>query len=541
MSQKTNPKNFLNFFSQGINNLIIVDLSFHLKLLDLELKNEIKVNALDIVELNQGEKEGAVVSAIQNFISRNKILHKNAILIPSFNNLFVRRLQLPNLPESEIIEAIRLSIKDEITFDISKTVIDYQIVKKGSAGDGSKFLDIICIVAEEEEIKKQVLFLKAAGLTCVSVGLIAFGYAKFIENLLDEDKSRPLAILHIAENTSTIAVYKENNIVFFRRLPFSIRQLKDSLAATVVTEKGKAQLSEEEARDILFSHGIPINGTFFYKDKISSVQILALLRPNLELLAQEIKRSLEYYDSEFQDEPILKIMVCGEAIGIPSLDKFLSKEISLNFSIIKSLDRIKAAAGVDLARLAESYADIGLATGYEKTINLLPREFRTEKIEKFQKVSLRWISFVAFLLFVVFYFLAKTGVGAYQKRLDNTLFQLNVLSEIKQIKTRLDAFDLLNIEVKNKEARVASILVKLSNLSPRQLFFNTLTINSEARTGSISGFVKGSDFNPDAVLAKFIDDLEKTGYFQEINILQVTKGASQGLEVANFELNLKLK
>lgn len=527
-------------FAKQPNSLIVVDIGPKLKIIDLELSGEIKVNAFKVIQLGHEKKEETIVESLKNFLSENNVQHKDAILIPSLSRIYTKRIQLPNVPEDELLEAAKWKIKDDLPFDLAKAVIDYKIVNRSSAPDGSKLLDLICIAAETEEINKQALLLKQAGLHCASVTFAVFGYAKLIEKYLKPEKGKHLGVLHVSEKNSYLAVYSEGLIVFFRSLPVAIDRFKESLSAELLTEKGKVRLSPEEVSDILYNYGIPTDGPALYKDKMAASQILAMLRPPLEMLAQEIKRSLAYYSSQFQGE-INKILVCAEGLSIPNLDKFFSKELSLEVTEFVFAEKIRVSSGISANDVAQSYAGIGLGLGYRETINLLPAEFRTEKIEKFQKVSLRWVSFIAVLLLAVSFVFALTAVGAYQKRLDNALFQLNVLSEIKQAKDRINILDGFLGEIKNSEPRYARILEFISNASSRDLFLNSLSISSDSKGGMFSGYIKNKNDHDEATLTKFVGDLDNSVYFKDTIITKVTTGNVGGAETVNFEITFKLQ
>ncbi len=528
-------------FGNKVGSVIVVDVASDLKLIDLQVSGEIKINALQIIDFVSGNRDDTIVSSLRDFLKKNNIQHKNAVLIPFLKQLYVKRIQLPSVSDAELAEAVKWQVKDSLPFDLSRAALDYQIIKKNVSADGSKVFDIICVAAEEDEIKRQVLLLKQLGLSCLSVSLPGFGYAKLLEKYFTEAKDKPVAIAHISSNNSYLAIYRENSIAFFRSLPITIDKLRESLSAALVSEKGRVQLTAAEINDILFNHGIPMEGSLLYKDKIAAGQILAMLRPGLEMLSQEIQRSLSYYTSQFQASLPARILLGGEAVRVPALDKFLTQEISLPVALPPLSEKIKFSSKVNELDLKESYAGIGSALDYDNNINLLPHEFRTEKIEKFQKVSLRWVSFIACMLLIVSYLLSIAAVSAYQKRLDNALFQLNVLSEIKRVKGEIDAFDDFSSGIKKSGAPFGVLLKKISTLAPQELFFKSFALDAGSKRGMISCYVRSIKGNPDSILSQFVKDMGSLGYTSDIDIDEAKKIILQGAEVVSFNINFQLK
>ena len=74
--------------------------------------------------------------------------------------------------EKSCVKAIRWQLKKESPFDAAKAILDYQIIKKTTKEDGSAFYDIICALAQEDQVREMILKLKQLGLKCVGVSLL---------------------------------------------------------------------------------------------------------------------------------------------------------------------------------------------------------------------------------------------------------------------------------------------------------------------------------------------------------------------------------
>ncbi len=529
-----------NIFNKKVDAVIVVDIGSKLTLLNIELRPQIKISALKTFHLVKHQRDKIILNALTNFIQENRILHKNVILEPYLESLLIKRIQLPAIPEAELLEAIKWQLKSEVSFDLSAAVIDFSVLKETARDDGSKVLDVISVVAQLEEIRPQVLLLKQLGLHCLAVAPLVFGYTKLLKDYFLKEKDEPIVILHMEEENCSISIHKENKLEFYRELPLSINKLRESLKAALFSDKGKIELSADEIDEVLFSIGVP-QGDVVYKNKLNSLQILSMLRPTLERLAQEMKRSLTYYASQFQGGEVNKILVAGLAVEIPNLDKFLSQELSSSIRKISLVDKTIASSSINTKDLLQSYASFGLALDYGQGINLLPHEFRTEKFEKVQKVSLRWVAFIAFLLLVFSYIFAKLGVSSYQKRLDNALLHLNVLSEVKQIKTDIDGFNQFIIDIRNSEPPISAVLKKISSIASRELFIDDFSLNCDSKILKISGFIKNTNQNADAILNKFVRDMECSSYFINANISSVEKIKSQDTEIVEFNITFKLR
>lgn len=529
---------FSSLFFRKTTSFVLVAIGSDLKLLNIELEGPPRISAYKTLALPAEKKDQFVVDSLRGFIRENNIEHNNGMLIPSLKSLLVKRLQLPAVPEHELLQTLRWQIKDEASFDTAKAVIDFQVIRRETKSDGSESLDIVCAAAEHDEVETQAMLLRQAGLVCMAVNIPACGYGKLIEKYLGVPNEEAVGILRLKEGSCFISFYKNNKLEFYRELPVTINMLKESLGVALVRQGGRVELSGQQIDEILFKTGIPFDEP--KDDSGLSAHILGLLRPALERLTLEIKRSVLYYDAQYRGGRVKRIILVSKGADLVNLDKFLSRELLIDVSAFAPKDKAGLAGALSAGALSEYLGVFGCGLDYAQGINLLPDEFRGEKIERLQKVSLRWISFSAALFLLVSFLLGSAAISAYNRRLENALYQLTVSSEIKQIKAEIDAIKAFELEANSSDIRADMVLKKLSNVAPREMFFNSLALDCDSKTGSISGFVKALNANPDDILTQFIGAINDSGYFKDVNISSLTKSVVQGQSVISFEIRFRL-
>jgi hypothetical protein len=333
-------------------------------------------------------------------------------------------------------------------------------------------------------------------------------------------------------------IFQDNKLDFYREPPISINKLRESLKSVLTSDRGRIEFSHAEIEEILFNVGIP-GSNFVYKDRFNAAQILGMLRPVLERLTMEIKRSFIYYRSQFKAREVSEVFISGDMVRINNIESFLSKELLLKVTKLSLEDKVEVHPDIDKKDFAYIVACLGLVIDYRESINLLPYEFRREKFETTERIFIRWMAFVTFLLFFVPFILAKASVKLDERRLESLRFQLNVLSEVKDTKTKLDQLDNLVKQIKSSEYPLGNMFRKLSNIAPDGLFIVDFSIDNISHIGSMKGYVK-ADTDPSALLAKFINDMKKSMYFSEANIASVQKNKYQDAEVTEFNINFKL-
>ena len=530
--------NFDVLLGNKINSIIVVDLSSGLKFINSNIKDS-KITAIAAVDLPVDGKETFIQKALTDFIKENNIQHKETILIPSSGSYMIKRLQLPDLPKQELLESIKWQIKDDLPFDAANSIVDYQIIDKSTKEDGSIKLDIMVVAGDYEKLVKQVGIIKDQGLTCLSVIPAPFSCSTAIEKYSTHDTNTNLAIFELQEANSFLSVYKNSRLNFYRELPVSVANFRVLLTATLVTEKGQLRLTEEEIKRVLFDDGMPLEGVP-YKNSELGGQVISLLRPGLERLSQEIKRSLVYYESQFNGGKISKMYICGKAVKMPNLDKFLSTYFGIPVSVSALADKITLDIPAGSKDLSGSCCAVAAAIGYLDNVNILPNEFRSEKIEMLQRVSLRWLGGIGFIFLVVSFIFAAGTTSLFQKRLNNANTHLQVISEVKHLKNEVDSFTAFIKNIRDSDVEAGEIMKKLSNVSPADLFFETLDVDCGAKIGVINGYIVNI-VNPDDVLAKLVNSMAGSVHFKDVSIVSLEQADMEGNKVSKFQLSFKLQ
>lgn len=525
-----------------INSVIVVDISSKLKLLGVELSPNIVVSASKIIDLPKEATEEIIVTTLRNFIKENNIKHKNVILGLALDAFQIKRLNLPVMPERELPEAIKWQIKDDLNFDVNQAVIDFKIISKIAKEDGSNVFDIICVIANNNILKKFISLLRPLGLNLLSINVLPFAYAYVVERYLYIKKNEPVACLYIDVDSCFLSIYRDTNLYFFRELPMlSISNMKTTLKANLTSDKERIELTAQEIDDILFRVGVSSPAVDYYKDKISYLHILSAIRPYLEKMINEIKRSFDYYDSQYGEGSLEHLFICGPGAQIVGLDTFLSKEIKLRILRFDFLDKVSILDSLDRIELREAIYDLALAFDFQRSVNLLPFEYRHQEYEEAEKVSLRMVALIAFLLLFVFYMFAKVKIDGYNRRLESASIHLGVLSELKQLNDKVLALENLVATIQGKQPCVATILKLLSNIAPKELFIKDFVLDKANKNGLIKGFVISELKNPDAILTEFMKKIEDTKIITDLGLSSVEKSEEGSVGISKFEMNYRLK
>lgn len=526
-------------FSKSVDSLMVVSVESELTLMEVQFKGGLKIKALKIVPIDQSQQKESILKSLREFIKQNNIQHENVIFKPFAKAFFAKRIQLPAVPESELPGAIRWQVKDDVSFDPAGAIVYYDVIRTTVGEDGRKILDLTCLLAQESEIRNQLLVLKEAGLKPLAVRFSGIGYVNIIDRYFKTRKDEINAFLHIGGDVSYIIVCKGQHLIFHRMLPIGFDQLVGTLRGVLSSEKGKIELSQEEAIEAMSKLGV-IGGESIYKDKINSSQVLAMMRSVLDRLCAEIKRSLAYFYSEFDSEKINKLFLGGLVGGIAGIDKFLNNELSLETRVISLEGKVEVAKSVDPQELSRSASCLGLVFNYHLGADFLPYEYRTENFENLERISLRWAAFIIILFLGVSFIFTKVWISIYKQRLDTASLHLQVVSELKEMRENTGQLSNFIAGVRNSELFTAYLIKILNSFRAEDMIITNFSLDAVKKSGSIKGYVSQGETNPHVVLSNFAKQMEESGYFKDVTLSSIKKSGELQSESSGYNLTFRV-
>ena len=106
-------------------------------------------------------------------------LSKNVRLGIANQRVAVRSLRLPSIEDKQELEtAIRFQAQDHIPMPLEQAVMDWQVVGRGTAEDGSERVDVVAVAARRDMLGSLMEAMGKAGLKPTGIDLSAFGMVR---------------------------------------------------------------------------------------------------------------------------------------------------------------------------------------------------------------------------------------------------------------------------------------------------------------------------------------------------------------------------
>lgn len=423
----------------------------------------------------------------------------------SGEGLAIKRVRLPFMPVEEIKEALKWELKEQLAHTvIDNSEIKYSILGERQDEDGSKKIDLIAVVYDEKIVKEKVRELKTLGFNVQGVIPSEFALASYAnhQNLISSDET--LAIVNIGESATIIAIIENKKVSFTRHVAMGGDTITEAMTGTLVSDKGKIELSKEEAEKIKREHGIS-----------EDVRILSMMRPVLERLVTQIKRSMEYCEHQFETKPVKKIILAGGGARLKGLKEYLSKEMEIEISIV--LPEVSEAVGLGLAS--------------DSDINMLPEEFKEERGKAIKKISIRMSSIVFGLIFLFSYGLLAARSINLKKELQIYRSHLETVQDIKTIKDEMFILGSAANTISSGSIASGDIMKELSNIVVSFMRLDNLVIKVTEPNVELSGIVLKQ-----GQLSEFMSLLEASPMFEKVKLVVSKKNEDYSTGALDFEI-----
>ncbi len=335
--------------------------------------------------------------------------------------------------------------------------------------------------------------------------------------MVSRKDDRTYCFIDIGQVHTELIILKGTQLIFTRKIPVCGDDFTKALMSAIITDKGKVQLSFEEAEKIKKDVGIPSDPGIKASDKISISQISALLRGSLENFTNEVGRCFDYYREETGSGRIDAVFLFGGGAALNGFTKVLADELGIEVKVGDSFHGINISKEVLDNSGSHSYRmnlAIGCALSMEGGINLLPVEIKDEKKKLVQRSTFEAVATAIILIFVLVYSGLNIKLNNYQKKINAARLELSSLEP--QLK-KTEAIILAN-SILAKEPQWEDVFMELSNLIPDEIHVTALAMREDVIT--IRGVISSQD--GEQVLSDFMLTLER-GLFDKVRLVDTKK------------------
>jgi len=462
----------------------------------------------------RNDREGQIVAALKDLLQGIDLKKSKVIASINCPKTAVKITKVPYMPKSELREGIKLEAHNYFPFPMDESLMDYEILRE-TVEKGVRKYEILVAVSPKKTVDSYLSMLNKAGIKPSSLVPCSDAMQKVAETSYSEgDKLN--CFVDIGQRYTELFIFEGKELVFSRKIPISSADITEAMTGTLVSDRGQTKLSLEEAEKIKKDVGIPQeSGSRIIDDKISSIQVLSMMRAPLEQLTGEIERSFDYYREASSGGRVESVILFGGGSSLSGFTKFLSNSLGIEVRIGDSLEGLNIEEGAvgERGKIAHKLGlAIGAALKGTAGINLLPAEIKEETQRIFRRSTIEALGTALVITAVLFYIGMKIQLNNFEKRISVAKVELSSLQhQFKQA----EAYHLANMVLVD-EPHWEDVLKELSNVIPDDIYLTNL--NLKDNTIIMEGIISSSE--GEGHLSDFILTLEK-GIFKNVKLVKI--------------------
>lgn len=287
------------------------------------------------------------------------------VAMPAFIGL-ISLIELPEMKEHELQEAIRFEAHKYIPSPLSEVALSWEVVgQRVSPTDGRTIMEVLLVAALNKEVQRYEDYIRQAKLNMQLLELETFSLARSIAG---NDEGFML-IIDIGSHATNL-ILTENGVVHVSR---NLDTGGKDLTRTLTESLG---ITEERAESLKKSG----------KDFLNNPES-ALVFPALQMIASEAERVLDSYHAKYPEFQCKEIILSGGTAQFTGLTQYYSERLGLPVRIGNPWHRIQYDPSLEAAiqKLGTSFSiALGLAlNGVDAKLRKKPKQQESFSLKKF--------------------------------------------------------------------------------------------------------------------------------------------------------------
>lgn len=241
-----------------------------------------------------------------------------AVSVPG-HAAFARFAKLPPVEPKKVPDIVKFEAVQQIPFPIDQVEWDYQTFTSPDTPD----VEVGIFAITRERVMERLVMYQDVDLTPDIITLSPVAVYNAMAYDLAFTEKTPGTILLDVGTTSTDLIVAEAGRVWVRTFPVGGHHFTEALVNAFKLTYPKAEKLKKEADSSKHAR-----------------HIFQALRPVFSDLAQEVQRSIGYYQSLHRDAQIVRLIGMGSTFRLPGIRKFLKAQLQMDVYRLESFKRL---------------------------------------------------------------------------------------------------------------------------------------------------------------------------------------------------------
>lgn len=251
--------------------------------------------------------------AIKQVVSQSGISTRNvAVGIPS-NKTFLTVVDIERLSSNELDKSIRLQADSLIPTPLAESKMDWALL--GDSPKERSKVEILLSSVSNNFVEKRLDLLESLGLNVIAFEPDSIALTRAINA---PGSSEPQLILDMGNEATDL-------VITLNDAPRLIRSIPTGTETIIKAAMQNLGIDETQAQQFVFKFGLS-------KDKLEG-QIFNAISGTVELLIDEIEKSIKFFQARYPGVALSKIIMTGGASTLPEFPLMVANKFSVSVEI----------------------------------------------------------------------------------------------------------------------------------------------------------------------------------------------------------------
>ena len=232
---------------------------------------------------------------------------------------FTRTIAFPLLTDAEIASAVKWELEQYIPIPANEAISQHVILERDEKSTPPQVV-VLLVAAPRALVEKYTRVATLAGLNPVAVETELLALTRALAPI---DKT--VLLIDLGANSTDIAIARNSLLAFSRSIPIA----GEAFTRAVSQGLGVAPAQGEEYKK---TYGLS-------SDQLEG-KVKFVLNPVLKLIVDEVKKAINFYQTEQKADPPSRVLVSGGGSGMPQIINVLAEQLGIEVSIANPFSRI---------------------------------------------------------------------------------------------------------------------------------------------------------------------------------------------------------
>lgn len=280
-----------------------------------------------------------VAEALRELWGKTDLKGRSVAVGMASQRVTVRQIDLPDLPDDELADAVRMQGQDQLPMPIDEALLDFVVVSRYPVDEDRRNVRVLLVTAEREMVERLLAPVTTARLRPVLVDLDAFAVLRSLATVAAEDEktepddARPAeVVVDIGATITKFAVHRNGHPLFVRMVRFGGNSSTLELQQVLELDWEQAEKAKLDCCRAMAA-GAELD---------ADDERVRVLRRGVEQAITEVRHSLDFFRSQHDDVDVQRVVLSGGASLAPQLADQLETALELPVAMGDALRTVDA-------------------------------------------------------------------------------------------------------------------------------------------------------------------------------------------------------